>query len=239
MYILAKKIFICFEKDMNVSTQYSNISFGTNIKFVSPRDFQAIRLKYPLRNVVLNYTISPNAENSKKCYRINENMCATLGIRTCIGVNIADLENKTSSFSAHLFHSAKNYNNLNLIKPLIKGNNAVIIGKRQDDYAFSSEILNELSTFCNDAKLKTTKMCGLKYGYEADMAYDGESDSLFLCVSKINNKKKYVNNQERLKYAFKNISIESCDNVQFIKEGSLDTDNKFMKVLYCIYSYIR
>ena len=224
---------------MNVNTQYPSTSFGTNIKFVSPKDFQAVRLKYPIRNFVLGYTLSPKAKNSTKCYRINKNKCFTQGIRTCIGINIADLENKTSSFFAHLFHSAKNYNNLNLTKPLIKGNNAVIIGKRQDDYAFSSEILNKLLNFCNDAKLKTTKLCGLKYGYEADMAYDGNSDSLFVCVSKINNKKKYVSKQERLKYAFKNISIASCDNVQFIKEGSLDTDNKFMKFLYSIYSCIR
>ena len=222
---------------MKISQQKSNTCFGTNIKFVAPEDFKNIRKSFLLtsasKDFIYDFDILNNCKTSRQCYRVNSPKCCTTEIKTCVGINVTNLKKKTSSFFAHFYHSVKNLNKLKIIQPHINGDNAQIIGQRQDRYAFSSEIYDTILNYCDANNIPVTKMRGLKKGYEADLSYEGKTDTLFVCVSKINNKKKYVNNFEQLKYAFKEISLASCDNIQFLKEGSVHFDcNIFQKLYY-------
>ena len=221
---------------MKINYQESDISFGTKIKFVSPKDFSNIRKSFffssASKDFIYAFDILKNCKTSQQCYRVNSPKTCTDAIRTCIGIVVTDLKNKSSSLFAHLFHSSKNLCRMEEIKPYVKGDNAIIIGQRRDKYAFSSEIYDKFLNYCQANKMQVTKLRGLRTGFETDMSYDGKSDTLYVCVSKINNKNKYVSNIERLKYAFKEISIAPCDNIQFLKEGSVKIKYNFFQILY-------
>ena len=91
---------------MRVNNQESNLNFGTKIKVVSPKDFK--RIKYcidkqnRLNNYIRQFIILPDSYSATQCYRTNVESCITTGIRTCIGINIADTKKNKSSFVAHL-----------------------------------------------------------------------------------------------------------------------------------------
>lgn len=222
---------------MQIDNQKSNISFGTNIKIISPTDFAKIRKSLLFtpssKNFIYNFDILKNCKSSKQCYRVNSNKCTTTEIRTCIGINITNLKKKTSSFFAHFYHSKDTLNSLNIIKKYIKGDNALIIGQRRDKFAFSNEIYDTLLNYCNKNNIPVTKLRGLREGYEADMSYEGKTDSLFICISKIRNNNKFVRNIEQLKHAFEETSLAPCDNIEFLKEDSLNVKyNYFQKLKY-------
>lgn len=224
---------------MNITNQQNNINFGTNIKLVSPSDFKKIKQSFynPLymNNYIYDFLILKNSKNSNQCYRLNKTRVITENLRTCVGIVAADTENKKSSFFAHFYHSMENLRNLNLVKKYIKGNNAVIIGQRRDNYGASPEIFNELQRHCSQNKMQYTILRGIRYGYEADYAYSGKKDTLYLCVSKIDDKSKYADNLRNLKYIFRNVYFAPCDNIEFIEQNSFAKENKilsFFKLLF-------
>jgi hypothetical protein len=214
---------------MEINSQQTNINFKTNIKFISPDDFG--RLKHSIlksgfsKNYISEYKILKTNKKSMQCYRVNNSKCCTTGIRTCVGIMAASPAEKKSSFFAHIFHSNENLRQLCSIKPFINGENAIIIGQRRDKYEASSKIFDSLESGCKAKNMPLTILRGLRFGYETDAAYDGDTDTMFLCVSRIYNKKKYVSNFEKLKFAFLDIKIAPCDNVEFLKPDSIKEQN--------------
>lgn len=212
----------------------NNISFGTNIKFLSPKDFKKIKKTFSvsskIENYILHYDIIENSEETKLCYRLNKPSCITTGIITCVGIAVTDRANKKASFFAHFFHSEDIYKKISLIKDYLKGNNAIIIGQRKDKYEASSKIFEKLKSFCKTNNIPTTTIRGLKKGYESDMAYYGENDTLFICVSNIYNNEKYVNNPKNLKRVFSDISIAPCDKIEFLKHDSIKRKSFLVRI---------
>ena len=221
---------------MQVNNNESNLNFGTKIKFISPKDFK--RVKYcidkqnRLNNYINQFEILPNFYHSFQCYRMNVESCITTGIRTCTGVNIVDIKNKKSSFAAHLYHSFENFRNLKMIKPYIKGDNAILIGMREDKFEASAEIFKEIETTCKSNKIPISKFKGIKMGYESDFIYNGRNDTMYMCVSSVYDKEKYVRNLKQLKSKFQKIRLAPCDTIEFVKENTIYPEFSKIKQIF-------
>ena len=223
---------------MYIYNQEPSLNFGTKIKFVSPKDFK--RLKYfidkqnRLNNYISQFKILPNHEDLGQCYRTNVESCITKGIRTCIGVNIVDTKNNKSSFVAHLHHSFDNLKNLKMIKSYIKGDNAILVGMREDKFEASAKIFKEIETECKLNKISVSKMKGLQKGYETDFIYNGNNDTMYMCVSHIDDKEKYVRNLKQLKSKFQKIRLARCDTIEFVKEHTIYPEYSKIKQIFLL-----
>lgn len=219
MAIFVKIFFRSFSTYMKVN-KTDNLNFGTNIKVVSPRFY-----KFKTNDMFSNknckfidyWEIKPCDEyikNGLYAYRNNVESGFTNNIRSCTAGIISNKKEKASLFF-HIFNSEKNLQDLEILKKFFKGNNAILVGSKEN-VPFSTEIFEELKNSAIKNNLPLTILQLLKKRLEANLAYDSHKDTLFMCVNDVLDKHQYVESMDELKEAFKTVNISDADNIKFL-----------------------
>lgn len=208
----------------------SDVAFKTNIILVSPRKFNEIRDVMCYRNAKIidnfslrKFTFLPN----QQCYRLNSKRILTEGIKTCTGLVVSNPQKKVASIFAHFLHSKNELDNMNLVEKYIKGKNAILIGAKYkyDSKCDTIKVFDAVRALCCSKKLPITEIKGLSTSWEANMAYDGAFDNLFVCIKEISpkdeNNPDYVNSLGMLKRKCNKVCISPTDNVKFIPDEKL------------------
>ena len=211
-----------------MKTNNSNLSFKSRIVFVSPSK---------MANIFDDLTINKNAQNisnwnirqynSEKYHENIESWCGwrknakdvvSLGIRSC-SAGVVVKKNKTAALAWHIEDTYTNLKDINILKPSLKGKNAILIGSKSF-FHYSKKLFKQFKNIAQNNNVKTTYFQGLAHKWEAHMAYNGDKDTLFLCVNNIEKPCKYVHSQETLKRAFEKIKISDNDTIEFKKTFS-------------------
>lgn len=214
---------------MNSNINNNNINFGTNIKFISPNDFNKVKKSFMFKHscpATYNYNLDM-VNQGKKCYRVGKEKNYTQGIKNCTGLVVADSQKYLNCFFAHFFPSPKNYNRLQIIEPYLKGTNAVLVGSKST-CSFSDKMYEEIKNICKRKNMSITGFKDFNQEWEADIAYEAKKDNLYICLKQILFKKddisNYVDSMNKLKLFCNEITISDKDNIEFIKDGNLQVE---------------
>lgn len=218
---------------MNITSK-NNINFKSTIKILSPTDYERLidnMSKTPAYQNIFDWDIvlKPNEPNSFKAYRVNTEQVSTENIRSCTGAAFMTPGKKVNA-AVHLLNSAENIKDLSLIEPLLRGENAFIVGSKSE-YEYSSDMYKAVEKIANAKKMFVTVLEDLDRYWEAHFACDAIKDTIYLCINEIINPRKYVKCMEDLKMVFKRISISPKDVIEFIAEQKTPNFDKLMGYL--------
>lgn len=206
-----------------------NLAFKTNIKCVSPRFFNRKTMNMFCSkegcNIISRFDIDP-IEHLKECtgYRINTRQCYTEKVRTCTAGVVVDKGKKAPLF-IHVSNSRRNKRDANLLQKFFHGTNAILIGSK-DMFSYSRAVFDKFKNFALSKKLPLTMMQGLDRKWQANLAYNSDEDTLYLCVNNAAKESEYVKNMKELKQIFRKVEISPTDNIEFV--------NRFKQFLFVI-----
>lgn len=213
---------------MNIQPS-NNTSFKSKIKVLHINDFDKVtdmlersgNCKY-----ISNYRIVPKSDYP--CfygYRQNIKKAYTNDIRSCTAGLVADVKKKIAPLFFHLYDCVENIDSASVLADIAKGSNAFIAGSK-DKYQYSTPLFEKLKQIIRDKKIPMTILQALNLYWQAHLAYDSESDSVYLSVEKqgcyIPKSPTCVKSMTELKEVFKHVCISPVDTVEFYKEGELD-----------------
>ena len=198
---------------MRVNNQ-NNISFGTNIKVISPKCF---------KHIVRNVCMKPGFEFVDRWmikgypyelgYRTNLEFGATARIRTC-AAGITVKKGSRPPLFWHILDSAENINNFPILEKKIKGDSAILVGTKSY-FHYSKILCGRFKKALHDKKIMTTMLTSLAPKWEANIAYSSKKDTMFICVKECFRDEPYVKSMEQLKEVFGTIKISPVDKLSF------------------------
>ena len=193
----------------------SNVSFGTNIILVSPKELHREWSKaWNADNLdTIDYWETDSENKEKLGYRTTNNSVYTYEVRTCTAGVVTKKDSKPP-FVFHFFHSKKTLDGLCKVKQLIDGENAILIGSKKN-VECAKEVFDEIQQYLKKKNIPTTILKTLCNSWEAKFIYDSKKDNLYLCVKDYFNEKKYVKSIDDLKKVFETVMISSKDKVYF------------------------
>ena len=200
-----------------------NINFKTKIIFSSPQKFrnvcEKIRSNAKHENITF-WDVKPEhltlflPKNSPLYgYRKILELGYTEGVKSCSAGIVAKKGDNAPLFF-HIQDTVANIFDFNSLKSSFKGSNAVLVGSKPQ-FTISCALFNRIKEICEQQKLPTTIMQGLKQGWETDLAYISETDTLYLCV-KNNLKDDYVDSLKKARKVFQTINISPKDIITFL-----------------------
>lgn len=198
----------------------NTISFGSNIKLVSPRFYQYATRKMfrnPKCEMINNWDIvvSPKCKNTDYyAYRKNMELGFTNNVRTCTaGVIVNKGEN--APFFMHFLNSEENVNHIQDLKKNFKGTNAILVGSKEG-FLYSRAVYDKLKKYICGNHVPLTQMQGLNPIWETSIAYNSKNDTLYMCVNVANCRDIYVKTMKQLKAVFQKVEISPYDNIEFV-----------------------
>lgn len=213
---------------MNIAS-IKNLNFKSHIKVVSPKDYNNVvkELEVDTRyDDIMEYFIKPLCifPDSFKAYRTNVLKGSTEEIRSCTAGLVFDKKSEAPLFF-HIYDDSSNINNLSVIEPYMKGENAILIGSRTK-FKKSRELFKTIEKMLDSKSIPMTVFEDFENTWEADMAYDSQKDEVYLCVKDIMNPKMYVKTMDELLKAFKRVQISSRDTIEFLAEKTKEVVKK-------------
>ena len=202
---------------MNTSAN-GNISFKTNIVFLSPGGMKSVVNKMRNSNNYMQiddwYVRPPRGIEKLKGYRKNCSLGYTYGIRSCCsGVSVKKGGN--APYFWHIGDIQENLINLKDIRDITKCDNVILLGSKSK-YYYSPKLFKRFENFIKKDKVPATIMKTLALGWQAFAAYVAENDTLYLCVQEMfRNIPKRVNSMKRLNKVFEKVRISPTDNLKF------------------------
>ena len=192
----------------------SNLSFGTNIKVVSPRCFRRIANKMEKCadcEIIQDFDIT---NSSVLGYRENINLGITGSIRSCSAGVIAK-KGKNAKLFWHIFDSLENIEAFPILEKKLQGDNAILIGAKSAFFE-SVELNKKFQEALHKKSIPTTILCDIAFRRQAFIAYTSKEDTLYLSVCHCDYPFKYVKSMKNLKKVFSTIKISPKDNIEFI-----------------------
>ena len=196
----------------------NNVSFGTNIYFISHRGMARIvkkMKKSPEYDQIDAWRIRPyEGDKSTLGYRTDCSLGYTYGVRSCSsGVSV-----KRGGKARYFWHIEDTYNNvkhLKVIRGLTNCDNVILFGSKTK-YKLSKNLFKRFESFINKDNVPATILGGLSLHWQIDAAYISKTDTLFLCVTKIPlSISQRVDSMKKLKEVFEKIKISPTDKLKF------------------------
>ena len=203
-----------------------NISFGTNIKVVSPRCFRRIARKMEKIKgceIIKDWDIG---SNSPRAFRENIKLGGTGGIRSCTA-GITVKKGGNAPLFWHIYDCPENIDAFPILEEKMQGDNAIIIGSKQK-YYYSTALCNKFQEALYKKSIPTTILRSLALTWQAFMAYTSRDNTMYLCFTNVDKPFEYVRSWEDLKKIVSTIKISPTDSIEFvnsIKEKLFSTQN--------------
>lgn len=193
----------------------NNISFGTNIKVVSPGCFRRITRKMEKIKgceIIKDWDVG---SNSPRGYRENVNLGGTGHIRSC-SAGIITKKGKNAPLFWHIYDSPENLDYFSILEDKMEGENAILVGSKSD-YFYSKALYYKFQKALRKKSIPTTILKSLALEWQAFMAYTSKDDTMYLCFTNIDKPYEYVKSWKDLKNIFRKIKISPTDNIEFIR----------------------
>ena len=196
----------------------SNVSFGTNIYFISRRGMARIvkkMKKSPEYEQIDAWRIRPyNRDMSTLGYRTNCSLVSTYGVKSCSsGVSVKRGEN--APYFWHIEDTCNNIIHLKDIRGLTDCDNVILFGSKTK-YNLSKNLFKRFESFIKKDNVPATILGGLSLHWQIDAAYISKADTLFLCVTEITlSIPQRVDSMKKLKKVFEKIKISPTDKLNF------------------------
>ena len=206
---------------MNIKHAVYSPQFKSNIKIVSPEDFNKMTWKASCddgMDEIFNYLLKDKYDSSDvkwKCYRTNAKNVLSEGVRSCIGGLVIDEKAKSAKLAMHVYDDENNFSRLSAFNPLLKGTNALLIGSRAQ-FEYSPKTFKYFEEKLNSNNVPISIFEDLQNSWEVDFAYVAKTNDILLCIKDIMNPKKYVKSMDELLKAFKRVVVSKKDTLEFI-----------------------
>lgn len=203
-------------------SNHSDVSFKSNIVFVSPKTYKSICKNFSKNSDCQNikhWNVNSNFQKLK-CdasywcgWRKNLKLGYTKGVRSCTA-GVAVNQGKPASLFWHIENTKSNRLNLKYLKNSITGTNAIIIGSKEY-FRHSKAVFEKFKRYTKSRNLPTSIFQNLHLHWQANLAYHSKSDTLYLCVNNIRKPLEYVNSMNKLKEVFATVQVSQKDNLKF------------------------
>lgn len=166
-------------------------------------------------------------------YRRNVVSGGSLGVFSCTGGVVANKGEK-APLMFHIENTRENNNNINLLKDLFKGTNAILVGSK-NCYEYSQPNFAKLKKLAENKKIPISFFQNLRSGWGGNFAYFSDSDTLYLAFNNINSRFFRIETLEDLQQICK-VVISKADTLDILNPCK-DTllrivgRNKFEKLL--------
>lgn len=213
-----------------------NINFGTNIKIISPKAYEAKTRKMINKGncrFIDWWDIKPagglNSEGFRG-YRRDMERGYTNKVRICTAGVVANGSKKAPLFF-HLLDSKKNKEDLGALKKYFNGTNAILVGSKEG-FVYSKDIFDGVKDFAHKQKLPLTIFQTLSPRFEADLAYEAKKDTLYMSVHDAAYYSRYVETMDELKSVFRTVEISETDNIEFCDNNVVDNILGWLKKIF-------